>query len=222
MLRLHKNKLLNNRINRLISEERMTEYFVKGGPFMWPILILLVIGIILALGKLVSLLMSGTNAGQLMQRVKKAYMTQGVEAAMKVSKGNKPLEQVVFSALKNSKHGVDAAEKAIVNEGGIQATYLDKGMVWLSTVVALAPMIGFLGTVWGMVGAMDSIAKANDISPSIVAGGISEALLTTAFGLVTAIIIQTFQNVFSSIIDKRLLDMEESGVSLTEMLQEQN
>ncbi|MFA7123385.1 MAG: MotA/TolQ/ExbB proton channel family protein, partial [Candidatus Delongbacteria bacterium] len=94
--------------------------------------------------------------------------------------------------------------------------YLWSGMIWLSTVVALAPMLGFLGTVWGMVGAMDAIAAANDISPSIVAGGISEALLTTAFGLIVAIIIQTFQNVFQSIIDKRQMDMEETSVALVE------
>jgi len=198
----------------------MTEYFVKGGYFMWPILIAFVIGLILSVFKLITLLMSGKNAGKLMQDVKKTIVSQGPEAALKVCGGNKPLEAVIYSGLKNSKFGLEATEKAVVNEGGIQATYLNSSMVWLSTVVALAPMLGFLGTVWGMVGAMDAIAKANDISPSIVAGQISEALLTTAFGLVVAITIQTFQNYFSSIIDSRLLDMEESTVALIETLME--
>ena len=194
----------------------MTEYFVKGGPFMWPILILFIIGIIISLYKLFTLLGTGRNAGQLMSDVKKALATQGVDGAMKHVKGTKPVEELVAAGLKNLKYGIDNVEKALVNEGSMQVTYLWGGMIWLSTVVALAPMLGFLGTVWGMVGAMDAIAAANDISPSIVAGGISEALLTTAFGLIVAIIIQTFQNVFQSIIDKRQIDMEETSVALVE------
>ncbi len=194
----------------------MTEYFVKGGAFMWPILILFIIGIIISLFKLFTLLGTGRNAGQLMSDVKKALATQGVEGAMKHVKGTKPVEELVAAGLKNRKYGIENVEKALVNEGSMQVTYLWSGMIWLSTVVALAPMLGFLGTVWGMVGAMDAIAAANDISPSIVAGGISEALLTTAFGLIVAIIIQTFQNIFQSIIDKRQMDMEETSVALVE------
>ncbi|MFA7124162.1 MAG: MotA/TolQ/ExbB proton channel family protein, partial [Candidatus Delongbacteria bacterium] len=151
----------------------MTEYFVKGGAFMWPILILFIIGIIISLYKLFTLLGTGRNAGQLMSDVKKALATQGVDGAMKHVKGTKPVEELVAAGLKNLKYGIDNVEKALVNEGSMQVTYLWSGMIWLSTVVALAPMLGFLGTVWGMVGAMDAIAAANDISPSIVAGGIS-------------------------------------------------
>ena len=198
----------------------MTEYFVKGGPFMWPILILFIIGIIISLYKLFSLLGTGKNAGELMKEVKKAIASGGAEGALRLVQGGKPVEELVNAGLKNMKLGVDYAEKAVINEGGIQSTYLFGGMIWMSTVVALAPMIGFLGTVWGMVGAMDAIAAANDISPSIVAGGISEALLTTAFGLVVAIIIQTVQNVYQSIIDSRILDLEETSVALIETLVE--
>ncbi|PID26558.1 MAG: flagellar motor protein MotA [Candidatus Cloacimonadota bacterium] len=198
----------------------MTEYFVKGGPFMYPILGLLIIGLVIALFKLVSLLMTGKDAGKMMQEVKKKLATGGIDAAVKAVSGNKPVENVIRAGLKNAKYGLENAEKAVVNEGGIQSTLLDKNMIWLSTVVALAPMLGFLGTVWGMVGAMDSIAKANDISPAVVAGGISEALLTTAFGLVVAIVIQTFQNIFITITDSRVLDMEESSVVLVELLLE--
>lgn len=200
----------------------MTEYFVKGGPFMWPILILFILGLIIALVKLFLLLGTGKNAGKLMQDVKKAIAGGNMDAGMKFVKGGKPLESMIMAGLKNAKYGQEAAEKALINEGGIQSTYLDKGMIWMSTVVALAPMIGFLGTVWGMVGAMDSIAAANDISPAVVAGGISEALLTTAFGLVVAICIQSFQNVFANIIDNRMLDMEESSVALVETFSELN
>jgi len=200
----------------------MTEYFVKGGPFMWPILILFIIGLIIGLVKLVSLLGTGKNAGKLMQDVKKAIAGGNVESGLKFCKGGKPIEAMIQAGLRNAKYGQESAEKALINEGGIQSTYLDKGMIWMSTVVSLAPMIGFLGTVWGMVGAMDSIAAANDISPSVVAGGISEALLTTAFGLVVAIVIQTLQNIFANIIDTRMLDMEESSIALVETLSELN
>ncbi len=194
----------------------MTEQFVKGGAFMWPILILFIIGIIISLYKLFALLSTGRNAGQLMVDVKKALATQGVDGAMKHAQGTKPVEELVTAGLKNLKYGMDMVEKALINEGSMQVTYLESGMVWLNLVVALAPMLGFLGTVWGMVGAMDAIAAANDISPSIVAGGISEALLTTAFGLIVAICIQFFQNIFQSIIDKRQVDMEETSVALVE------
>lgn len=198
----------------------MTEYFVKGGPFMWPILIVFVIGIVISLYKLFSLLGTGKNAGELMKEVKKAIASQGAEGALKLVQGGKPVEELINAGLKNMKYGLENVEKAIVNEGDIQSTYLWGGMIWMSSVVSLAPMLGFLGTVWGMVGAMDAIAAANDISPSIVAGGISEALLTTAFGLVVAIIIQTIQGVFQSIIDSRVLDMEETSVALVETLVE--
>ncbi len=194
----------------------MTEYFVKGGAFMWPILILFIIGIIISLYKLFSLMGTGRNAAKLMADVKKALATQGVDGALKHVQGTKPVEELVAAGLKNLKYGMDMVEKSLINEGSMQVTYLWSGMVWLSLVIALAPMIGFLGTVWGMVGAMDAIAAANDISPSIVAGGISEALLTTAFGLIVAITIQAFQNVFQSIIDKRQIDMEETSVALVE------
>ena len=194
----------------------MTKYFVDGGIFMWPILACLVIGLIISLYKVFALLGSGKNAAALMKDVKKALQTQGVEGALKLVQGGKPVENLVAAGLKNAKFGVDNVEKALVNEGGVQATDLNSGIVWMQFVIALAPMLGFLGTVTGMVGAMDAIAAANDISPSIVAGGIAEALLTTAFGLIVAIIIQSFEKLSLSIIDKRVSDMEKSSVALLE------
>jgi len=194
----------------------MTKYFVDGGIFMWPILACLVIGLIISLYKVFALFGSGKNAAELMKDVKKALQTQGVEGALKLVQGGKPVENLVAAGLKNAKFGVDNVEKALVNEGGVQATNLNSGIVWMQFVIALAPMLGFLGTVTGMVGAMDAIAAANDISPSIVAGGIAEALLTTAFGLIVAIIIQSFEKLSQSIIDKRVSDMEKSSVALLE------
>jgi biopolymer transport protein ExbB len=109
-------------------------------------------------------------------------------------------------------------EKAIENAGSLEMAFLEKNMGWLTAIVAIAPMMGFTGTVWGMIGAFEAIEAANDISPAVVAGGISQALLTTAFGLVVAMIIQICQNYFSSQIDGMVLDMEEKSIELTDLL----
>ena len=112
-------------------------------------------------------------------------------------------------------------EKAIQNAGAIEMAFLEKNMIWLNAVITIAPMLGFTGTVVGMIAAFDAIKAANDISPAVVAGGISQALLTTAFGLIVAMIIQTFQNVFVSRIDKLVLDMEEQSVKIMDHLYDQ-
>ncbi|HQO09884.1 MAG TPA: MotA/TolQ/ExbB proton channel family protein [Clostridiales bacterium] len=197
----------------------MVEWFIAGGAFMWPLLAVAVFGLIVVFYKIFTLMGTGLNAEKLMIDVKKAIQTQGVPGALKLVQGNnKPVALVVNAGLTNAKYGMDNVEKGLINMGGIQNTYLYSGMVWLSTVVALAPMIGFLGTVWGMIAAMDAIAAANDISPAIVADGISQALITTAAGLIIAVTIQTFQNFFQSVIEKRVLEMEESSVALVEVM----
>jgi biopolymer transport protein ExbB len=114
--------------------------------------------------------------------------------------------------------GVEHVEKAITNAGSIEMAFLERGMIWLSTVISIAPMLGFTGTVVGMIAAFDAIKAANDISPSIVAGGISQALLTTCFGLIVAMIIQVFHNYFVSRIDALIIDMEESSTELIDSL----
>ena len=116
--------------------------------------------------------------------------------------------------------GLTEVEKAIQNSGGLEMAFLEKNMIWLNTVITIAPMLGFTGTVIGMISAFDAIKAANDISPAVVAGGISQALLTTAFGLVVAMIIQTFQNLFVSRIDKLVLEMEEQSVKILDYLYE--
>ena len=115
------------------------------------------------------------------------------------------------AALEKAKDGEEAMEKALDQSGAIEMASMEKNMTWISLCIATAPMLGFLGTVWGMIQAFNDIKMANDISPAVVAGGISQALLTTAFGLIVAMIIQVFQNVFVSRIDKLVLDMEEQS-----------
>ena len=197
----------------------MVEYFVDGGPFMWPILVLLLFGLGFALERFYSLMMSSINTKKFFAEVKGSLNSGGVDGALDLcNKTRGPVAEVFHAGLSRSHRGLDEVEKAIQNAGTVEMSFLEKNMIWLNLVVTVAPMLGFTGTVWGMVGAFDSIKKANDISPAIVAGGISQALLTTLFGLIVAMIIQVFNNYFTSRIDKLIIDMEESSVELIEAL----
>lgn len=199
----------------------MVQYFLDGGTFMWPILFLLIFGLGFGLERLYTLFRASVNTRKFMNKVRGALHDQGYEAAVEVcSKTRGPVAEILHAGLSRVNRGIDAVEKGIENAGAIEMAFLEKNMVWLSTVVTLAPMIGFTGTVAGMIKAFDDIKQANDISPAIVAGGISIALLTTLFGLITAIIIQTFQNFLISRVDKLIIDMEENSVLLIDELVE--
>ncbi len=197
------------------------ELFERGGTFMWPILVLLLVGLAFSVERFITLTRASVNTRKFLARLHSALQDGGVEgAAAECEKTPGPVASILHAGLSRSDKGLDAVEKAISNAGSIEMAFLERGMVVLSTVIVLAPMLGFTGTVAGMVNAFDAIKKANDIQPSIVAGGISEALLTTLFGLIVAMIIQVFYNFFSSRIDKLIIDMEESSVELMDALNE--
>lgn len=197
----------------------LLEMFNRGGWAMWPILVLLIFGIAISLERLWTLSRASVNTRKFLTTIKKALNEGGVEAATEVCANTRgPVASVFHAGLLRIDRGIDHVEKAIMNAGSIEMAFLEKGLVWLSTIVSIAPMMGFLGTVWGMIEAFEAIAAANDISPSIVAGGISVALLTTLFGLVVAIIIQTANNYFISRVDKLIVDMEESSVDFVDTL----
>ncbi len=199
----------------------MVDYFIKGGPFMWPILALLIIGLMFTMERLWTLMRSTINARKFSQDIRDAISDGGAEKAMELCSNTRgPIANVVNAGLMRLERGLDHVEKAVMTAGTLEMAFMERNLVWLATVVAIAPMLGFLGTVSGMVGAFDSIAKANDISPSLVAGGISEALLTTMFGLIVAIIVQFFHNFFVARIDKIVADMEESTQDFVDALVE--
>ena len=199
----------------------MVEYFVNGGPFMWPILISLIFGLGFAFERLYSLLMSSVNSKQFFQEALETLNTKGVESALELCENTRgPVAAIFHAGLARRHRGVSEVEKAIQNAGPIEMAFLERNMIWLNAVITIAPMIGFTGTVVGMIGAFDAIKAANDISPAVVAGGISQALLTTAFGLIVAMIIQIFQNLFVNRIDRLILDMEEHSVQLVDHLYE--
>jgi biopolymer transport protein ExbB len=199
----------------------MVQYFLDGGPFMYPILGLLIFGLGFGVERVYTLFRASVNTIKFMTDVRTALHDEGRDKAVEVCSNTRgPVAEIFHAGLSRSHRGIEAVEKGIENAGTIEMAFLEKNMVWLSTVVTLAPMLGFTGTVAGMIQAFDDIKAANDISPAVVAGGISIALLTTLFGLVVAIIIQTFQNFLISRVDKLIIDMEENSVMLIDELVE--
>ena len=199
----------------------MIELFVKGGGMMWPILAFLILGLAISIERLWTLSRASIDTRNFLTKIQTALKEGGVDAATEVCANTRgPVASIFHAGLLRIDRGVDYVEKAIMNAGSIEMAFLERGLVWLSTVVSIAPMLGFTGTVWGMVLAFQEIEAANDISPSIVAGGISVALLTTLFGLIVAIIIQTAHNYFVSKIDRLIIDMEESSVEFVDSLVE--
>ncbi|MBN4080740.1 MotA/TolQ/ExbB proton channel family protein [Caldithrix abyssi] len=199
----------------------MVQYFIDGGTFMWPILIALVFGLGFALERAYSLIVSSINSQKFFTDVSGSLEDKGVDAAIELCNETRgPVAEIFHAGLSRTHRGLSEVEKAIQNSGSLEMAFLEKNMIWLNTVITIAPMIGFTGTVVGMIDAFDAIKAANDISPAVVAGGISKALLTTAFGLITAMIIQIFQNFFVSRIDRLILDMEENSVKLVDQLYE--
>jgi len=188
---------------------------------MWPILVTLIFGLAFVIERAYSLMMSAVDAQTFFETVSKSINEDGTEAAVQVcSETEGPIAAIFHAGLSKMNRGLSEVEKAIQNAGAIEMAFLEKNMIWLNAVITIAPMLGFTGTVVGMIAAFDAIKAANDISPAVVAGGISQALLTTAFGLIVAMIIQTFQNVFVARIDKLVLEMEEQSIKILDHLQD--
>lgn len=195
--------------------------FNEGGLFMWPILASLIIGLAFALERMWSLSRARINTRDFIIKIKKALDEGGVESAKKVCENTRgPVASVFYAGLLRYNEGLDAAEKAIMAYGAVEMSFLERGMIWISTFITIAPMLGFTGTVQGMIEAFDAIKEAAQISPAIVASGISVALLTTLFGLVVAMILQIFYNYFVSRIDRLVGDMEQSTIELIDALYE--
>jgi biopolymer transport protein ExbB len=199
----------------------LSEKYAAGGGFMHPILASLIIGLAFSFERLWTLTKARTNTKKFIVDVKKALQSGGVEAAKKVCENTSgPVASVFYAGLLRYNEGLEAAEKAIVAYGGIEMGFLERGLIWISTFITIAPMLGFTGTVQGMIEAFDAIKEAAQISPAIVAEGISVALLTTLFGLVVAMILQVFYNYFVSRIDRLVGDMEQSSIELIDALYE--
>ena len=197
----------------------MVDFFVQGGGFMWPILIALLFGLAIIGERAYSLINSSSNTDQFFDDVKTIYDDSGKEQAIEFCENTPgPVASIFYAGLSKMEKTKEEIEKAVQNAGGLEMAFLEKNMIWINSVITIAPMLGFTGTVVGMIKAFEDIKMANDISPAVVAGGISQALLTTAFGLIVAMIMQVAQNFFVSMIDKLILDMEEQSIKIIEYL----
>lgn len=194
--------------------------FIEGGPmFMGIVLICLILGLAIVIERIIYLNMATTNTNKLLKNVEDALNSGGVDTAKEVCRDTKgPVASIFYQGLDRSHEGIDMVEKSVVSYGGVQMGLLEKGISWISLFIALAPMLGFMGTVIGMIGAFDAIAEAGDISPAVVAGGIKVALLTTVFGLIVAIILQIFYNYIVAKVDSIVNDMENASISLIDLL----
>ena len=197
----------------------MVDFFVQGGGFMWPILIALLFGLAIIGERAYSLINSSSDTNQFFEEVKTIYSDSGKEQAIEFCENSPgPVASIFYAGLSKIEKTKEEVEKAVQNAGGLEMAFLEKNMIWINSVITIAPMLGFTGTVVGMIKAFEDIKMANDISPAVVAGGISQALLTTAFGLIVAMIMQVAQNFFVSMIDKLILDMEEQSIKIVEYL----
>ncbi|PYE83568.1 biopolymer transport protein ExbB [Winogradskyella epiphytica] len=204
----------------LSFHQELKKRFIEGGPgFMGIVLLCLILGLAIAIERIIFLNLSTTNTKKLTQNVEDALNSGGIEAAKEVCRNTKgPVASIFYQGLDRADEDIDAAEKAVVAYGGVQMGQLEKNVSWISLFIALAPMLGFMGTVIGMIQAFDKIEAAGDMQPSLVAGGIKVALLTTVFGLIVAIILQIFYNYIIAKIDSIVNDMEDASITLMDLL----
>jgi len=195
------------------------DMYIKGGvPWMTPILILLLLGLAISIERIIYLNMATVNKDKLLNKVEEAFISGGAAAAKEICRNTRgPIASIFYQAFERHDQGLESVEKSIVSYGGVQLGLLEKGMVWLQFFIAVTPSVGFLGTVVGMVKAFNDIAIAGDISPTIVAGGMMIALITTVFALICALIIQIFYNTILSKISSLTQDMEESSIAIMDM-----
>ncbi len=198
----------------------LKEKFIEGGAeFMATILLCLIIGLGLCIERIIYLNMSTTNTKKLLDKMEEALNTGGIDAAKEVCRNTRgPVASIFYQGLDRHNEGLEMVEKSIVSYGGVMMGRLESNLTWISLFIALAPMLGFMGTVIGMIGAFDDIAAAGDISPTVVAGGIKVALLTTVFGLIVAIILQIFYNYITAKIDSLVNAMEDATISFMDIL----
>jgi len=198
----------------------LKEKFIEGDPlWMTPVLMCLILGLAIAIERVITLNLATTNTTKLLKNVESALDSGGIEAAREATAATKgPVASIFTQGLLRYSEGIDMVEKSIVSYGSVEMGKLERGLVWISLFIALAPMLGFLGTVVGMIQAFDTIEAAGDISPSLVAGGIKVALLTTVAGLIVAIILQVLYNYCVSKIDAIVNQMEDSSISVIDIL----
>jgi len=206
---------------RKIVGSGFVDIFIKGGFTMWPILILLIWGIAIIIWKLVSLNYAKINVTDFLEKLTPLLKEKKYKDAVTLCETTKgPVAAMCHAGLVKHEGGIEAIEKALENAGVIEMAFLEKGFIPISTVINLAPMFGFFGTLIGMIEAFEAIEKAGEVEPTIVAGGIKVALITSAAGLAVAIPVQFFNNMFLGSVDALVMDMQRASEKVIETLVE--
>ena len=196
-----------------------TQYIEGGVGWMTPILLCLILGLALVIERIIYLNLATTNADKLLKKIEDRIVAGDVEGAKDVCRNTRgPVASIFYQGLSRIDNGLEDVEKSLTSYGGVQMARLESNMVWISLFIAIAPSFGFLGTVVGMVQAFDDIEKAGDISPTVVAGGMKVALLTTVFGLITALALQICYNYLLSKIEGLVSTMEDSSITFMDIL----
>ncbi|MCK9179663.1 MAG: MotA/TolQ/ExbB proton channel family protein [Bacteroides sp.] len=194
--------------------------FIEGNAgFMSAVAIALIIGLAFSIERIIYLSLAEINTTKFVSSVQAALEKGDVEAAKDIARSTRgPIASIYYQGLMRIDEDLDVVEKSIVSYGGVQIGYLEKGCSWITLFIAMAPSLGFLGTVIGMVQAFDKIQQVGDISPTVVAGGMKVALITTIFGLITALILQVFYNYVLTKIEALTTEMEENSITLLDMI----
>ncbi len=198
--------------------------FIEGDAgFMSLVSVALVIGLAFCIERIIYLSLAEVNTKKLMAKIEAALAKGDLDGAKAVCRNTRgPVASICYQGLMRIDEGIDVVERSVVSYGGVQTAYLEKGCSWITLFIAMAPSLGFLGTVIGMVASFDAIEAAGDISPTVVAGGMKVALITTIFGIVVALILQVFYNYILSKIEALTADMEDSSITLLDLIMKYN
>jgi len=209
---------------KLSMHKQVKQKFIEGGAtFMGFVLMALILGLALAIERIIYLNLATTNTNKLLTNIEEALASGGVDAAKEVCRNTRgPVASIFYQGLDRSDQGIEVVEKAVISYGSVQMGLLEKNLSWIQLFISIAPMLGFMGTVIGMIAAFDSIQLAGDVSPQLVASGIKVALITTVSGLIVAIILQVFYNYIVTKIDAIVNNMEDASISLVDILVKHN
>lgn len=198
--------------------------FIEGSAgFMSLVAIAMIFGLALCIERIIFLSLSEINSKKLLEDIQAALENGDVESAKSICRETRgPVASICYQGMMRIDEGLDVVERSVVSYGSVQASNLEKNLSWITLFIAMSPSLGFLGTVIGMVQAFDDIQKAGDISPNVVAGGMKVALITTIFGIIVALVLQIFYNYILSKVEALNTDMEDSSVSLLDIIMKYN
>jgi len=202
----------------------LKQYVIEGDAgFMSIIILCLVIGLAICIERIIYLALSDANTNKLLKKIDDALASDGIEAAKEICRNTRgPVASIFYQGLLRYDQGIEVVEKTVVSYGGVQTGLMERGLPWISLFIGITPMIGFMGTVFGMIIAFDRIQQVGDLSATVVAGGIKLALITTVAALTVAIILQIFYNYIITKIDSLVGDMEDASISLLDILIKHN